>query len=152
MAKSAPAGAINPPQAAEIFLEFCLSSSKSELTVVLRAKDLCAYVVTVTQKSPKQFRFTFVSRMQNLAMEAVENMYRANEVFIGAGRAAQAEKRLDFQHQALTALKLLAFFAEMAMTQNCILPKQFEQIAKQSADCLRLLGAWIQSDKKRIPS
>jgi len=129
-----------------------LDGAKSELVVVMRAKDLCAYVVTITQKSPKQFRFTFVSRLQNLAMEVVECLYRANEVFIGAGKAENAEKRLDFQHRALTALKLLAFFAEMAMTQNCILPKQYEQIAKQSTDCLRLLGAWIQSDKKRMPS
>ena len=32
---------------------------KSELTVIVKAKDLCKYVMTVTQKSPKQFRFTF---------------------------------------------------------------------------------------------
>jgi len=124
---------------------------KNELTVVMKAKDLCSYVVTVTQKSPKQFRFTFVSRLQNLAMDVIENIYRANEVFIGAGSKGNAEKRLDFQHKALTSLKILAYFAEMAMTQNCILPKQYEQIAKLTTDCQHLLGAWINSDKKRLP-
>jgi len=111
----------------------------------MKAKDLCTYVVTVTQKSPKQFRFTFVSRLQNLAMDVIENIYRANEVFIGAGKNSNPEKRLDFQHRALTALKILAYFSEMAMTQNCILPKQYEQIAKSTSDCQHLLGAWIES-------
>ena len=39
---------------------------KSELTVITKAKDLCSYIITITQKSPKQFRFTFVTRLQNL--------------------------------------------------------------------------------------
>jgi len=125
--------------------------SKNELSVVMKAKDLCSYIVTITQKSPKQFRFTFVSRLQNLAMDIIENIYRANEVFIGAGNHSNPEKRLDFQHKALTSLKILAYFAEMAMIQNCILPKQYEQIAKLTTDCQHLLGAWIISDKKRLP-
>ncbi|MDR1135441.1 MAG: four helix bundle protein [Clostridiales Family XIII bacterium] len=91
---------------------------KNELTVVMKAKDICTYVITVTQKSPKQFRFTLVSRMQNLAMDIVENIYRANEVLIGRGTQSDPEKRLDFQHKALTSLKILAYFAEMAMTQK----------------------------------
>ena len=118
----------------------------------MNAKDLCTYIVTITQKSPKQFRFTFVTRMQNLAMDIIEDIYRANEVFIGAGNHKNAEKRLDLQHQALTSLKLLAYFSEIAMMQNCILPKQYEQIAKLTTDCQCLVGAWINSDKKRLPS
>ena len=125
---------------------------KNELTVILKAKDLCTYIVTVTQKSPKQFRFTFVARLQNLAMDAIENIYRANEVFIGKGANANHAVRLDFQHKALTTLKILAFFAELAMTHNCLLPKQYEQIAKLTTDCQHLLGAWINSDKKRLSS
>ncbi|MDR2546299.1 MAG: four helix bundle protein [Lachnospiraceae bacterium] len=123
--------------------------AKNELTVIMKAKDLCSYIVTVTQKSPKQFRFTFVSRLQSLAMDVIENIYRANEVFIGTGGHDKRERRLDFQHQALTSLKILAFFSELAMTNNCILPKQYEQIAKLTTDCQYLLGAWINSDKKR---
>jgi len=129
-----------------------MSVQKNELTVIMKSKDLCSYIVTVTQKSPKQFRFTFVSRLQNLAMDVIENIYRANEVFIGAGKQSNPEKRLEFQHKALTSLKILAYFAEMAMTNNCILPKQYEQIAKLTTDCQHLLGAWINSDKRRLPS
>jgi len=125
---------------------------KNELTVVMKAKDICTYIVTVTQKSPKQFRFTFITRMQNLAMDIIEDIYRANEIFISIGNPKNAEKRLDLQHKALTSLKLLAYFSEIAMTQSCILPKQYEQISKLTTDCQHLVGAWINSDKKRLPS
>ena len=49
----------------------------SELTVITRAKELCAYIMTVTQKSPKHFRFTFVSKLQNLSLSIIERLYRA---------------------------------------------------------------------------
>jgi hypothetical protein len=124
---------------------------QSDLTIVTKAKDLCSYIMTVTQKSPKQFRFTFVSRLQNLALDIIENVYRANEIYIGQGnnQAVNRAMRLDFQHKALTNVKILAYFGELAMVQQCLLPKQFEQIALKSADCQRLLGAWINSDKSR---
>ena len=37
--------------------------SSSELAVIAKAKDLANYVFGATHKSPKVFRFTFVSRM-----------------------------------------------------------------------------------------
>ena len=48
-------------------------NNQSDLIVITKAKELCAYVMTVTQKSPKHFRFTFVTRMQNLSLDVVEN-------------------------------------------------------------------------------
>jgi len=123
---------------------------KSDLVVVMKAKELCSYIMTVTQKSPKQFRFTFVTRLQNLALGVIEDIYYANEVYIGTGNEKNAEKRLSLQHRALTALKLIAYIAELAMTQQCVLFKQYEQISKLTTDCQRLLGAWISSDKKRF--
>jgi hypothetical protein len=106
----------------------------------------------ITQKSPKQFRFTFVTRLQNLSLDVIENIYYANDIYISKGDLKNAEKRLKLQHKAMTTIKLIAYVAEMAMTQDCILPKQFEQIAKLTTDCSRLLGAWINSDKKRLSS
>lgn len=124
---------------------------KTELTVITKANDLCAYVLTVTEKSPKRFRFTVVSNMQNLTLDVIENLYRANEVFVGTDGDVKAkiEKRLDFQHSALTSLKVLGIIAQIAREQGCILPKQYEQITKNIYDCQNLLGAWINSEKQR---
>jgi hypothetical protein len=72
-----------------------------ELEVVTKAKELCRYVVDATNKSPKRFRFTFVSRMQNIALDIIENLFLANEVFIGTrythgdATAADVQQRVN---------------------------------------------------------
>ena len=44
----------------------------SELSVITKAKDLCSYIMTITDKSPKRFRFTLVSRLQNYGLDIIE--------------------------------------------------------------------------------
>ena len=127
-----------------------MAANQSELSVIAKAKGLCSYIMTVTDKSPKRFRFTLVAKLQNYALNTIENMYRANDVFVRSGDSAKASQRVDFQHQALTELKLLGYMAQLAMEQGAILPRQYEQITKQVHDCQNMLGAWINSDRKRL--
>ena len=118
------------------------------MQVVTSAKNLCSYVLIATNKSPKTFRFTLVSRLQNLTLDIIENVYRANEIFVQSKNLQNMQKRLEFQHSALTDIKILAYMALLAREQGCILPKQYEQISKLASDCQYLLGAWIKSDKR----
>jgi len=55
---------------------------QSELAVFTRAKELSKAVFLVTQDAPKKFRFSLVSRLQDLSLEVVGRLYRANEIFI----------------------------------------------------------------------
>jgi hypothetical protein len=108
-----------------------MMANESELQVITKAKELCEYVMTITQKSPKQFRFTFVTRLQNLSLDVIENLYRANEVLVGGRHgSAHLPERLAHQRKVIVDVRLLAYFAELAMRQQCILPKQYERIAK----------------------
>lgn len=50
---------------------------QSELKVITAAKMLASYVMTITQKSPKQFRFSLVGRMQEYVLNIVEELYKA---------------------------------------------------------------------------
>lgn len=127
-----------------------MERKQSELTVVTKAKDLCSYVMTITQKAPKQFRFTFVSRLQNLALSVIENLFRANDVFVSKADVRAQKERVTLQRNALTDLKLLGYIALLAMEQGCILPKQYEQISKKITDCQNLLGGWMNSDRRRL--
>ncbi len=127
-----------------------MERKQSELTIITKAKDLCSYVMTVTQKSPKHFRYTFVSKLQNLSLSAIENLFRANEVFVSNQDVSAQKQRLEFQRAAMTDLKILGYMALLSMEQDCILPKQYEQIARQVTDCQNLLGAWMNSDRRRL--
>lgn len=53
-----------------------------ELTVIVKAKELAGKVFEVTDKSPKKFRFTIVSKLQNLSLDVIFYISRANEVFV----------------------------------------------------------------------
>lgn len=129
-----------------------MERKQSELTVITKAKDLCSYVMIITEKSPKRFRFTFVSRLQNLALSVIENLFRANDVFVSKNDAYSKKERLACQRNAMTDLKLLGYIALLSMKQGCILPKQYEQISRKIADCQNLLGAWMNSDRRRLSS
>ena len=105
-----------------------MAGNASEMMVIVKAKELCSYIMSVTQKSPKQYRFTYISRMQNLSLDIVENLYRANEVYIGGNDGvAYLRERREYQQRALTDIKLLAYIAQLSFEQKCILAKQFEQ-------------------------
>ena len=127
--------------------------NKSELSVITKSKELCNYILTITDKSPKKFRFTLVSRLQNYSLTIIENLLSANEVRVlsskGTVRADRLEQRRDYQQKAFTNIKRLSFIAQVSMEQQCILPKQYEQITKKLYDCQNLLGAWVKSDNKR---
>lgn len=127
-----------------------MAAYQTDLSVITKAKDLCSYIMTVTDNSPKRFRFTLVAKLQSYALNTIENLYRANEIFVKNGDAEKAAMRMDYQHQALTELKLLGYLAQLSMEQGCILPKQYEQVTKKVHDCQNLLGAWLNSDRKRF--
>ena len=123
---------------------------QAELSVITKAKDLCSYILTVTEKSPKRFRFTLTSRIQNHALNIIENLYRANEVFLTKGDLSALDKRLEYQRQAMTECKLLSYMSLVALEQGAILPKQYEQITSKIYDVQNLLGAWMKSDDRRV--
>ena len=126
------------------------NKQQSELSVIIKAKDLCKYITQITQKCPKHFRFTFVTRLQNLALSIIENLYRANDTFVGRNSPGQQAIRLNYQHKALTDTRLLAYFAELALEAGCIILKQYEQISFKTTGVMRMIGAWINSDRKRF--
>lgn len=124
----------------------------SELSVITKAKDLCSYIMTITEKSPKRFRFTLVSRLQNYGLDIIEYLIKANEIYVPNVQSQEMTDRVILQRSAMSRLKLLGYISELAMKQQCILPKQYEQITKHTYDVQNLLGAWMNSDKKRYES
>jgi len=119
----------------------------SDLLVVTALKRLTTYVLLVTQKSPKQYRSVFVSRMQNYCIDALEHLFAANGVNVKTQQGFDLRK--GYQDFALQKLKLLSYVGMVAEQVNCILPKQYKQISFLIADSINLISAWKKSDSER---
>ena len=128
----------------------------TDLAVVTKAKDLATYIFTVTEKSPKRFRFTLVTRMQNTCLDLLDSLHLANEVWIerkGQKPEALAEnvrRRRDFQQGALCAAKRLDYLLTFSREFGAILPKQQEHGSMLLAEVTRMIGGWIKSDRMRF--
>jgi len=87
-------------------IEIQMKNKESELRVITKAKDLTSYIMTVTQNSPKQFRFTFVSRLHNVSLDVLEELILANEVFFSKDDPVGIRERLSYQRKAISSLRL----------------------------------------------
>lgn len=127
-----------------------LRRGAGELIVFTKTKDLVDYVIDITSRSPKSFRFTFVTRLQNYALDILENLFKANEVLVIRNDKVKKEQRAAFQRRALTSLNLLTYVSEMAFKHGCIIQKQFVQIIKLSGIAETLIYNWLEKDSKRF--
>lgn len=116
---------------------------KSNLYVFTKAKDLAKYIITITEKSPKKYRFTLVVRIQNYILDVIENIYLANE-------SKDIKERIARQEKAKTLLSMLDYFCQIAEEQECISFHQYEQISKQQAECLLYLKRWMAATIKQV--
>lgn len=132
----------------ELDLPLQVPEDSSELFVITKVKKLAAYVITVTEKSPKRFRAVFVNRMQNYCLDCLEFLIEANSLRLDS--MENIRKRKDCQHNAYMKLKLLGYISFLSLESECILKKQYKQISLQLADCINLLVAWRKSDANRI--
>ncbi|MGN0974207.1 MAG: four helix bundle protein [Bacilli bacterium] len=121
--------------------------NSNDLIVITVVKKLGAYVITITEKSPKKFRGVFVNRMQNYCLDALEFLIEAN--YIRMDCTDNKTKRENFQKEAIIKLKLLGYISMLAQTSNCILKKQYKQISMQTSEAINLILAWKKSDDDR---
>lgn len=122
-----------------------------ELSVITRAKECCLYVLSVTDRSPKKFRFTLVSKMQMYVLDVVENLYMANCIRIEYGICPEnVQIRRKYQDQAMTKCRLLSYITMIARESGCITAKQHSIISDKTIEIQRMLYSWQQSDEKRV--
>lgn len=124
-----------------------LPFNSNDLMVITVVKKLAAYIIAVTEKSPKKFRGVFVNRMQNYCLDTLECLLEAN--FIRMDTIEKKIKREELQKQAIVKLKLLGYVSMVAENSGCILKKQYKQISIQLSEAINLTIAWKKSDDER---
>ena len=125
-----------------------IPTNSNDLMVITVVKKLGAYVIVVTEKSPKKFRGVFVNRMQNYCLETLEYLLRAN--FLRMDSIENKKERETYQKEAIIKLKLLGYVSMVAENSGCILMRQYKQISIQLAEAINLIVAWKKSDDERF--
>ena len=126
------------------FIIYSLEPAKErerELSIFTHAKKLSEYIFVITEKSPKKYRWSIVTRLQNCAIEVVDNLYQANF-------QRDEQKRLAYQIRAGVCLRILDHYAEVAKKMQAITIKQMFYIAKLILEARKLLGGWTKNVKK----
>ena len=111
-----------------------------EMAVFTSAKKLSEYIFVITEKSPKKFRWSIITRLQNASVDVIENLHRAN--------FEKGEERIAYQKSAMVSLNLVDFFAETARAKNAISLHQTGVIGRQLIECKKLLNGWVRATKK----
>ncbi len=124
-----------------------IPENSNDLIAITVVKKLGAYVIAITEKSPKKFRGVFVNRMQNYCLDTLECLLEAN--FIRLDSIENKKKREEYQKEAIIKLKLLGYIALVAENAACILKRQYKQISLQLAKAINLIIAWKKSDDER---
>ena len=114
-----------------------------EMAVFTHAKKLSEYIFVITEKSPKKFRWSIISRLQNVSVELVEHLYRANFERVDT-------TRLTFQKCAAVNLKIIDFYAETARKKQAITVRQTGILARHIAETEKLLNGWVKSTKRKM--
>ena len=123
---------------------------KSELTVLTRVSELTTYIATVTIRSPAKYRQSYVLRLQNLSLDAMQLLYAANSYVLSTAEPAEGESRLGCQRRAYVTLKTLSKFLFAAYEVRCLTAKQYQYAAKLLSETQDLLAKWERSDFKRL--
>lgn len=110
------------------------------------AKKLVDYILQASEKAPKKYCYSYLSKIENVSLEIVMLLYEANDIRLGDSL------RKEKQDAALTKLRILDFLSEEAMKNKCFLSHQYEVISKMIYDCNRSLLSWMKSDQNRMSS
>ena len=81
---------------------------ESELLVFIKAKDLSAYILLISGKSPVKYRYSLLNPLINNSLEIIELLYEANELEL------KDIRRLELIRKARAILKTIDFLSSIA--------------------------------------
>lgn len=125
-------------------------SNRKELTVITKAKKLMEYTFMITNSEnrfPKKIRYTLVQRLQDLSMEIIELLYRANDA--GTFQEAERRERRKLQKLALTKSNMMMCLVEFSFNREYINVKTLEYWTGLIRDVRILTASWIKSDSSK---
>ena len=111
-----------------------------ELTAVTKAKDLLNHTLWASNKVfPKSVRFTLSQRMETAALDILQDLIEANEIYPRSPE--EAAKRAGLQQEALTKCKVLLNLLDIALERGYIDIRRCEDWTKKILDVKNLTAS-----------
>jgi hypothetical protein len=105
-----------------------------ELPVFMKWMDFLKWLLPVTEKFPKKYHFTFSNRIDNLALDVVEDLVEARYI---------RDKTLVLRRANLR-LERMRILLRLAHELRILNHDGHEHAAKAMAEVGRMLGGWLR--------
>lgn len=110
-----------------------------ELPVFVHWMDFLAWLLPVTEKFPYKARFTFANRIDNLALDVIEDVVEARY---------SRDKRLTLLRANLR-LEKLRVLLRLCHTLGYLPHARYEHAMRAIDDVGKMLGGWNKAQAKR---
>lgn len=115
------------------------------------AKELAGYTLRITNNEknfPKRYRFTIVAKIQDRAMDILDKLIMANEIY--PNNRTEFERRTLYQKEARAGCRALMTLMEVAANTFRVEAGTLRYWTELAVTTQRLITAWIKSDKERF--
>ncbi len=118
------------------------AKKESELLVFIKAKELSAYILQASAKSPVKYRYSILNPLINESLKVIELLYEANDLPMGD------EGRISLIRSAKAKLKLIDFLTSLAKEVSCFSLHQEETILLKIGVCSKYLQGYLNASRK----
>ena len=110
-----------------------------ELPLFVHWEKTLRDILSRTEKFPKRVRFTFSSRIDNLALDVLENLVEAR----------YTKDKLAVLSRANLSFEKLRVLFRISHDERYLDPKGFEHVVRNIDEAGRMVGGWIRSREHR---
>ena len=121
--------------------------------VLVASKELAGYTLRITSNEknfPKRYRFSVVGKIQDKALQIVDFLIMANEIY--PNTRLELERRLLYQKEARAACRSMMTLMEIAAETFGVNAGTLENWTRQAKGVRNHTTAWIKTDLKRFSS
>jgi hypothetical protein len=113
-------------------------SKEKELPILIKWMEFLKWLLPTTEKFPKRVRFTFADRINNLALDMVEDLIEAQYT---------RQKRAILQRANLR-LEKLRILLRISCEQQYLSYKAYKHAMQAVNEVGRMLGGWIKQQEQ----
>ena len=110
-----------------------------DLEVFVRWRRFLSWLLTATEKFPKRVRFTFSSRLDNLALDILEHIIEATYT---------SDKAAHLKHVNLDIEKMRVLL-RICHEQRYLGDRGYEHAVKELYEAGKMVGGWIKQQENK---